>query len=816
MYFSQLSRLPSIQIVQQNTVDVPISHLLTDSRKLIVSEGALFFAISGARHDAHQYITAVYNAGIRMFVVENLDKIDLEQLPQANIVLAHSAIHALQEIAAAHRESFDLEVLAITGSNAKTTIKEYLAQMLEGELQLVKSPKSYNSQIGVPLSVWMIGEEDTLGIFEAGISTVGEMENLERVIQPTVGLFTNIGTAHDEGFTNIQEKIRDKLQLFRHVNTLIYRRDHEQLHQEITQLDIPTFTWTLNDATADVKISKAGEYEYDVYHEQQVYKLQFPASDAASVENIAHCVAFLIYKGFSAKQIATALKKIKKVAMRLELKQGHHNCYLIDDTYNNDLAGLQVALEFLAQQHMRSRKSIIISDLIQAGNQPDKVYADMGKLLQSYPLHQIHAIGMALYKHKHLLPSHAQFYATTEDFLNQLQSRSFEDEIILVKGARSFAFERIVEKLQQKTHSTVLEINLEALAHNLNYYKSKLQKGTKVMAMVKAFAYGSGSFEVAQLLQYHKVDYLGVAYTQEAIDLRNHGITMPIMVMNASKDNFEDIMAYQLEPEIYSFEVLADLIAYTHAHKKSKVRIHLDIDTGMRRLGFELEDLGQLLRILSEQPQLEVVSVFSHLVGADEMLHDDFSKSQIQRFKGFASAFEEAYGKTVLKHICNSAGIVAYPEAQMDMVRLGVGLYGIEATQQEQSKLRAVSTLKSVIAQIKHVGAGETVGYGRRGKAEASKTIATINIGYADGYSRAFSRGVGQVLVHGQKAPIIGNICMDMCMIDITGIEAQVGDEVILFGEQLSIIDLAKAIGTIPYEILTNVSERVKRVFYMV
>lgn len=815
MYFSQLAQLPSLKIVQQTATDIAISHLLTDSRKLIVSEGALFFAISGIRHDAHQYVNAVYKAGIRMFVVEDLSKIDLSQLPQAHIVLAKSAVQALQEIAAAHRKSFDLEVLAITGSNAKTTIKEYLAQMLEGDLQLVKSPKSYNSQIGVPLSVWMIGPEDTLGIFEAGISTVGEMENLEKVIQPTVGLFTNIGTAHDEGFTDIGQKIREKLKLFEHVDTLIYRKDHTILHQEVGASGIPSFTWTLEDAEADVKISRVDDRNYKLQHAGQEYILLFPATDHASVENIAHCVAFLIYKGFSAKQISHALKKIKKVAMRLELKQGHHNCYLIDDTYNNDLAGLQVALEFLAQQYMRPHRSIIVSDLIQAGNQTDKVYADMGTLLQSYPLHQIHAVGKALSNHKELLPQHTQFYNTTEDFLSKLQHRVFVDETILVKGARSFEFERIVEKLQYKTHSTVLEINLEALAHNLNYYKSKLRRGTKIMAMVKAFAYGSGSFEVAQLLQYHKVDYLGVAYTHEAIDLRNHGISMPIMVMNASKENFEDIVAYQLEPEIYSFEILADLVAFTQAHQTTKVKIHLDVDTGMRRLGFELGDLKPLLEVLSTQPQLEVVSVFSHLVGADEVLHDDFSKSQIQRFKAFAKAFEEGYGKTVLKHICNSAGIVAYPEAHMDMVRLGVGLYGIEATQQEQKQLRAVSTLKSVIAQIKQVVAGETVGYGRRGKAEASKTIATINIGYADGYSRAFSRGVGQVMVHGQKAPIIGNICMDMCMIDITGIDAQVGDEVILFGEALSIIDLADAIGTIPYEILTNVSERVKRVFYM-
>lgn len=814
MFFSQLSELASIQIVRQYS-DVKVLHLLTDSRKLIINEGSLFFAIPGPRHDAHKFVKQVYDMGIRSFVVEDLSKIEYSKMPLANIALVGNAVQALQDIVAVHRRRFDLPVLAITGSNAKTTVKEYLAQMLEGEVNIVKSPKSYNSQIGVPLSVWLIDQNHDLGIFEAGISTVGEMEKLERVIQPTIGIFTNIGTAHDEGFESLDQKIKEKLKLFKSVEKLIYRADRAEIHQNIIAQGITGFTWAMESGTvADVKVQRLGHHKYSfVYNEEFV--LDFPFGDSASAENLIHCVVFLLYLGYSSKYIGLSLKRIKNLAMRLELKQGLNNTYLIDDTYNNDLAGLQIALDFLGQQNMRDRKSVIISDLIQAGKDHGRIYAEMTQLLNSHDISKVYAIGTELAKYKEYFSLQACFYESTEVFLSQIQISDFKDEIVLIKGARNFAFEKIVERLQQKTHGTVLEINLEALAHNLNYYRSLLRNGAKVMAMVKAFAYGSGSFEVAQLLQYHKVDYLGVAYTDEAVDLRHNGIIMPIMVMNAAKENFETLIKYQLEPEIYSLEILQDLIDFVNTNELLEVKIHIDVDTGMRRLGFELSDLEAIIKILSEHPQIKVVSVFSHLVGADEELHDDFSRMQIERFVAFAQRFEFLYGHTVIKHICNSAGIVAYPDAQLDMVRLGVGLYGVEATQKEQHRLRSVSTLKSVIAQIKHIGAGETVGYGRRGKAEVDKTIATINIGYADGYSRAFSRGVGYVMVQGKRAPIIGNVCMDMCMIDVTNLDVHVGDEVILFGEELSIIELASAINTIPYEILTNVSERVKRVFYM-
>jgi alanine racemase len=451
---------------------------------------------------------------------------------------------------------------------------------------------------------------------------------------------------------------------------------------------------------------------------------------------------------------------------------------------------------------------------VQGGQNLNHTYKQVAELLQNHKIEKLIGIGTEIESFKSLFPKNSTFYTTTDSFLKH-NTFEFTNEIVLVKGSRTFEFEKIVEKLEQKTHGTVLEINLEALAHNLNYYKSKVKKGTKIMAMVKAFAYGSGSYEVAHLMQFHNVDYLGVAYTNEAVDLRNNGITLPIMVLNVAKENFNTLIEYQLEPEVYSFEILHELIDFLKNRPQTKLKIHLDIDTGMRRLGFETTDLNQLIEILKNNPQLEVASVYSHLVGADEDIHNSFSLLQIERFQMFATAFANQYAKPVLKHICNSAGIVAFPQAHFDMVRLGVGLYGVEATQKEQNKLRSVSTLKSVIAQIKYIKKGETVGYGRRGIAEQDTTIATINIGYADGYSRAFSRGIGKVLINDQKAPIIGNVCMDMCMIDITKITANVGDEVILFGEQLSIIELAESINTIAYEILTNVSERVKRVFYV-
>ncbi|MFN8436778.1 MAG: bifunctional UDP-N-acetylmuramoyl-tripeptide:D-alanyl-D-alanine ligase/alanine racemase [Cytophagales bacterium] len=813
MLFSELKQVVGFKsyIVSQ---DQELSHLLIDSRKLIIHRGAVFVAIRGIRNDGHKFLKNVYEAGIRNFIIEEHSGFDLEILKDANVVICENSLSFLQELVKEHRKKFTLPVLAITGSNAKTTIKEYLGQMLESEYDLVKSPKSYNSQIGVPLSVWQIQNHHNLAIFEAGISTVDEMEILEKIIQPTIGIFTNIGTAHDEGFDSLQTKIKEKLRLFKHVEKLIYRSDYELLTKEIEQQQIPSISWSLNKNNADVSVHKLADSMFEFTFLNKKYALQIPFTDAASVENIIHCVVFMLYLDFDANHMNNLIRKVRNVSMRLELKQGINNCYIIDDTYNNDLAGLQIALDFVEQQNMRSRKVLILSDLVQSGTDYENTCLQIATKLKDHAIDTFIGIGEKLSLFKNIFPANSQFYTDTQSFIDT-NTYVFNNELILIKGSRSFEFEHIVEKLQQKTHGTVLEINLEALTHNLNFFRSKLNSSVKIMAMVKAFAYGSGSYEVAHLMQFQGVDYLGVAYTNEAIDLRNNGITLPIMVLNTSRENFDALIEYNLEPEVYSMEILQEWVQYLSTRPRVEVSVHLDIDTGMRRLGFEPDELLQLVGILKQNPQIKIASVYSHLVGADEDTHESFTHNQISIFKEFALQFEQLYGVKVLKHICNSAGIVAHPEAHLDMVRLGVGLYGVEATQKEQHKLRAVSTLKTVIAQIKHIKKGETVGYGRRGVALEDTSIATINIGYADGYSRAFSRGVGKVWINGYTAKIMGNICMDMCMIDITNLPVHVGDVVEIFGENLSIIELATSIQTIPYEILTNVSERVKRVFYI-
>ncbi len=814
--FTNLNQIVGGKIVQFE-IDYQVEQLLTDSRKLVIHSTSIYFALKGVRHDGHDYLEETYQKGIRQFVIEDESRWNAAWIG-CNVLVVSKGIQALQLLAKAHRQKFTLPLLAITGSNAKTIIKEWLSQMLEGHYQIIKSPKSYNSQLGVPLSIWQINDYHNLGIIEAGISKRGEMTNLQTIIQPTLGLFTNVGSAHDEGFESQVQKIEEKLILFKECKTLIYCSDHQLIdHQIKEKLFFNTFTWSAkgNKAFVQYKLTSftkttlvEAQFKYKDYH------FELPLTDSASIENLLHCITFMLYLGFNNAQINHSLGLIKNIPMRLELKQGINNCYIIDDTYNNDLGGLQIALDFLQNQQLRAKKTLILSDVLEAGADKEKLYTQIGRLMTQKGVDQLIGIGIEIQRFANKLPSNAKYFASVKEFMDSFATMVFQDELILVKGARVFKFELIVQRLQRKIHSTQLEINLDALLHNLNYYKSKLQPNTKVMAMVKSFAYGSGSFEVANLLQFHKIDYLGVAYTDEAVDLRNAGIHVPIMVMNPSLDAFDTLIKYYLEPEIYNFQLLVSLHEYAVAHQV-KFRIHLAIDTGMRRLGFETFQLDDLIVFFNTTDRFELVSVFSHLVGADEAIHNDFSLHQIRVFEQFCSTLSIGTKKHFLKHICNSAGIVRFPNAHYDMVRLGIGLYGIEATSQEQSSLRPVSKLKTIISQMKQVNATETVGYSRKGVLNTNSKIGTIAIGYGDGYSRRFGNGVGKVLVNGQLASIVGNVCMDMCMIDITNIDAQEGDEVIIFGEEPTITTLANAIDTIPYEILTSISERVKRVFYM-
>lgn len=830
--------------------------LLTDSRKLAIPNDTIFFAIKGQRQDGHNFIKNLYTKGVRYFIIEdeeavskNFSTTELEALAKEGktyFLLVQNSIRALQELAAHHRKQFKLPVIAITGSNGKTIIKEWLSQLMADSFQIIKSPKSYNSQIGVPLSVWELSEEHTLAIFEAGISQPNEMEYLEKVIQPNIGIFTNLGSAHDEGFESRLQKATEKAKLFENCKFLISRDIYSAVNTAILHLkerkgDPHFFGWTTQDVSiypsaVDMRYldPNMGGVNVGLYDPHTDQKLNFylPFSNPAHVENCLHCVVTMLLFEYKEKEIQERINKLKAIEMRLELKQGIFNCSLIDDTYNNDFAGLSVALDFLNQQSNKPKRTVILSDMLE--EKQEGLYEKIFQLCAKKGVEHVIAIGENI---KRTLLADTEtlldidFFKTTEDFLGDFADGKirFGNEAILIKGARKFQFEKIVEALEQKTHGTKLEINLNNLAHNLDYFRSLILPRTRIMAMVKAFGYGSGTnYEVAHLLQYHRVDYMAVAYVDEGIALRNEGIRTPIMVMNPSVDNFAKMFDYKLEPEIYSVETLKKYVEYAKekayqinlaefgADIKDVFKIHLKLDTGMNRLGFSTSDLPILIDLINSVGEsLEVASVFTHLAAADDEEMDDFSLAQIKEFEEWAAELENQLGYSFLRHAVNSAGIIRFKNAHFEMVRLGLGLYGIDASKKAQEHLLPISSLKATISQIKVVQPNQSVGYSRKGRVERTSKIATIAIGYADGYDRRFGNGVGKLYLHGQLAPTVGNICMDMCMIDVTDIkEAKEGDEVVIFGEYPTVTDLANSIGTIPYEILTNVSERVKRIFY--
>lgn len=801
--------------------------LLTDSRFVSQPDHSIFFAIKGERHDGHQFIEELYQKGVREFVVEKKALTDdfkkrLSNLIEAKFWVVENAIRALQNLAAKHRDTYNIPIIGVVGSNGKTIVKEWLSVLLSSsDNSIVKSPRSYNSQLGVPLSVWQINESHTLGIFEAGISKSGEMEYLEPIVRPTIGIFTNIGSAHDEGFRSRKQKVTEKLRLFRRSKTLIYCKDYEDIDDEIRILlkavnpTIELIGWSKKAGNQSfVKAIKSEKITtLQILFKSQNYTFQIPFTDDASIENATHCIFLMLYQVMNVSEIQARLQLLKPIAMRLELKQGINDCYLIDDTYNNDAAGLSVALNFMSQQHTKRHKILIISDLLQSGLDEKDLYESIGELIKGKKIDQVIGIGEVISRQQAFF-NNGVFYNSTEDFLEKFPINQLQSSLILVKGARKFEFEKIINRLIQKVHGTVFEVNLDALTNNLNFYRNKIGTATKIMVMVKAFAYGSGSAEVASLLEYHRVDYLGVAYTDEGVVLRQNGIKLPIMVLNPQPESFAKLIEYNLEPEIYSFKLFKQYLDFTRL-SENPFKIHLKLDTGMHRLGFVQEDIEGLIDLLKQNSQIKIASIFSHLVGADESEHNDFSKSQIEKFDKMSLQIINALGgEQPLRHICNSAGIIRFPEAKFDMVRLGIGLYGVEVTGIEQNALQTVGTLKTVISQIKNLKKGETIGYSRKGILEKDSRIATIAIGYADGFDRGFGKGVGKVLVNGVTCPVVGNVCMDMTMIDVTNAICEEGDEVIVFNKELSIKDLAKKIDTIPYEILTGVSERVKRVFY--
>jgi alanine racemase len=798
-------------IINDNT----ITTLLTDSRRITNPTGGLFFALSG-RRNGHEFIAEAYASGVRNFVVKQGPELIM---PEANFLIVDDALAALQTLATYHRERFELEVIGITGSNGKTIVKEWLYQLLCADKNIVRNPKSYNSQIGVPLSVWQINEKNDLGIFEAGISTIKEMDRLEAIIKPSIGILTHIGPAHDEGFENRSQKVLEKLRLFKHCRLLIH--NYDQLIDFKNEVQVKNrFTWSTNFREADLYVFSetviAKNYYLRAKYKGKEIECLIPFLDEASVENAIVCWAVMLAMGYSAIEADKRIERLSPVSMRLELKTGINNCSVIDDSYNSDIQSLEIALNFLTQQNQHEKKTLILSDIFQSGLQPDVLYKQVAEMIKAKQVDKFVGVGEALMaRQRYFDVPEKYFYPDTSAMLRNLRALNFKEETILIKGSRSFEFERISRELVQKAHETIMEINLNALLNNLNFYRSKLKPGVKVMAMVKAFSYGSGTFEVANILQYNKVDYLAVAYIDEGVALRKTGITLPIMILNPEASAFDKLTEYKLEPVIYSFGLFDDYVTYAQDRNILDYPIHLKIDTGMHRLGFENVDVETLCDFLEDNRYVHVQSVFSHLVASEASQHDAFTAKQISSFEKAFKQIERALGYKVIKHICNTSGIIRWPNAHYDMVRLGIGLYGIDAaTSADETGLQPIASLKTSISQVKKVRGGETISYSRSGSLAKDGKIATVRIGYADGYLRAFGNGVGKMMVKGVVVPTVGNITMDMCMLDVTGVDAEEGDEVLIFNEHQRIEELAKQIGTIPYEILTNISQRVKRVYF--
>jgi Alr-MurF fusion protein len=807
---------------------------LLDSRKIYSPATSLFFALKGPRRDGHQFIPELYRKGIRNFIISGA--IDTASYPDGNFVTVNDTLTALQQLATWHRNRFNIPVIGLTGSNGKTIVKEWLYQLLHEDYAIVRSPKSYNSQTGVPLSVWQMDGQHTLGIFEAGISQPGEMEKLEPIIRPTIGILTNLGEAHSEGFSSATEKALEKIKLFSRSSSVVYCRDNtggfdpEQGLSAYRRDDIAFYSWS-RQGPAWLTVTAVHKEEFftriEAENKGQKIAMQIPFTDDASVENAVTCWCVLLQMGVDHTAISERMKGLQPVNMRLELKKGINQCTLINDSYSADLSSLEIALNFLAQQGAASRKTVILSDFVQTAMDSKELYGHIVAELIRHGVSRLIGIGEKITRA--LIPLEVQhrnspaieLHPSTSDFVQQFRSSQFKEETILIKGARIFGFEEIVQLLEQKVHQTVLEINLNAIAHNLKEYQRLLEPSTKIMAMVKAFAYGSGGAEIAGVLQYHKVDYLGVAYVDEGVELRKAGISLPILVLNPEEITFDALVEYNLEPDIYSFELLRSFDRYLKREGIQHYPVHTEIETGMNRLGFDTADMEQLAAYFRSTASFAVQSAFSHLAASEEPEQDEFTFLQREKFLAAAAQLEKELGYSFLKHIANSAAVVRHPSLQLDMVRLGIGLYGINSAETNQPDLQPVAALRSTIAQLKHLKAGESVSYNRKGVVKRDSVIATVRIGYADGFSRRLGNGKGKIWVksltdgQGRLAPVIGTVCMDMTMIDVTDTgSVKEGDEVIIFGRELPLQQLAGWAGTIPYEIMTGISQRVKRVYF--
>ncbi len=801
-----------------------VEHLLLDSRKVYSPAGSLFVALKGPRRDGHQFIPELYRKGVRNFVIS--EPVEQESYPEAVFLQVYDTLAALQSLVAHHRQQFSIPVIGITGSNGKTIVKEWLYQLLSDDYHIIRSPKSYNSQIGVPLSVWPMNEQHELGIFEAGISEQGEMLRLEKMIRPTIGVLTNIGEAHSDGFIDAEHKFREKVILFRNCETVVGRQADFEGQGDVVEMlgdKIRLRTWgegEENDFSVKNIDRKTSETGISILYNAAVNKFSIPFTDDAAVENAITCYCVLLQLGISPDSIAQRMTRLHPVNMRLELKKGINQCAVINDSYSADISSLEIALNFLDQQSPGKNKTVILSDFLHSSLPADELYGQIAEKLRRHEVNRIIGIGENISAYLMLHLPHpdgynAAFYSSTSQFIDEFRSSQFKEEAILVKGARLFGFERIVQLLEQQVHQTVLEINLSSIAHNLKEYQKILKPSTKVMAMVKAFAYGSGGAEIAGILQYHKVDYLGVAYADEGVELRKAGIRLPVMVMNPDENAFEKITEHSLEPELYSFGLLDSFDSFLQQEGLKQYPVHIEIETGMNRLGFPVNEMNKLAEVLRSTSSYKVMSVFSHLAASEEAANDAFTLQQYALFTKAADDLQKQTGYNFIRHIANSAAAIRHPQLQLDMVRLGIGLYGVDSASSDKLDLQTVATLKSTVAQLKQIKAGESVSYNRKGLASKDSLIATIRLGYADGYPRRLGNGAGRVWIRGTTVPLIGTVCMDMFMADVTDVPGvHEGDEVIIFGNQLPVQTVAQWAGTIPYEIMTGISQRVRRVYY--
>ncbi|SEN12496.1 alanine racemase [Prevotella sp. ne3005] len=800
--------------------DAQIGWLLTDSRSLCFPEETLFFALRSSRNDGHRYIDDLYRRGVRNFVVDAKGILEFhangtEGMKDANFLVVPSPLAALQRLAERHRDEFNVPIVGITGSNGKTMVKEWLYQLLLPSQKIVRSPRSYNSQIGVPLSVWLLNEQTEVGIFEAGISQPGEMFALRDIIQPTIGVLTTLGPAHQENFRSMEEKCMEKLELMHDTEAMVYPSDNDIVSRCIRRMNYKgeKISWSMCDEQAAffVKEVKGMRITYIWQGEENCYTIPF--IDEASIENSITCAAVALYMGVTPSQLADRMPKLEPVAMRLEVKPGQRGCVIINDSYNNDVNSLDIALDFMNRREA-TKKTLVLSDIYQSGTAPEALYTQVSELAVKRGIDKFIGIGPELSAQADKIQiADKAFFADVPHFLSSEAFTGLRNELILLKGARNFGFDQITELLEQKVHETILEVNLNAVVDNLNYFRSFLKPDTKMVCMIKADAYGAGAIEIAKTLQDQRVDYLAVAVADEGVTLRKAGITSNIMIMNPEMTAFKTMFDYDLEPEVYSFRLLDALIKAARKEGITGWPVHIKFDTGMHRLGFDpVDDIYKLVDRLKHQTAIIPRSVFSHFVGSDSDGFDDFSAQQFALFQEGSEKLQAAFSHRILRHMDNSAGIEHFPERQMDMCRLGIGLYGVDP--RDNHILHTVSTLKTTILQLRNVPKGETVGYSRKGKIERDSVIAAIPIGYADGLNRHLGNRNCYCLVKGQKAEYVGNICMDVAMIDVTDIPCVEGDQVEIFGEHLPVTVLSDTLDTIPYEIMTGVSNRVKRVYF--